>query len=282
MIAAKCDRCHRPLRAEDPDPVKLRLGMPRAYLGTVCTKCGRIECYTCRGGVGLACSKCGGGVDGAFQQYFLPTLEGRNLEELREGIERARKTRLAAVESLSDQSELVAIAWADSDSDTRLAAVSRLTSAESLTALVGVQDSSIRMAVALSPVVNPETLATLARGDSDGLVREAAVRRVDDQSILSDISGSDPKPYVRRAAISRLLNAEALAAIARDDTDLDLKKLAVSRIQELARSAGDPRVRDAARQVEKQLQRPVLTVSAIAAIIALVFLFIVIWGMVAD
>jgi hypothetical protein len=40
------------------------------YLGTVCRECGKVECYTCRGGVGLPCSACHGKVTPAYDKLF--------------------------------------------------------------------------------------------------------------------------------------------------------------------------------------------------------------------
>jgi RNase P subunit RPR2 len=65
-----CERCQKPLTMEDPDAFKIQHRMPSAYLGTVCMNCGKVECYRCRGGVGLPCSWCSGEVDGAFVHHF--------------------------------------------------------------------------------------------------------------------------------------------------------------------------------------------------------------------
>lgn len=65
-----CERCGKPLRMEDRDQTKILIGIPSAYLGTVCMRCNRVECYQCRGGIGLPCSRCGGEVDGAFVHHF--------------------------------------------------------------------------------------------------------------------------------------------------------------------------------------------------------------------
>lgn len=64
-----CASCRKPLPREEPDAVAIALGLP-AFLGTVCRTCGRIECYRCRGGVGLCCSSCGGAVSPAYDHLF--------------------------------------------------------------------------------------------------------------------------------------------------------------------------------------------------------------------
>lgn len=66
--APRCSRCGNPLTLEDSTAVPL--GLPRSYLGTVCRPCGKIECYKCRGGVGLPCSSCAGAVLPAYQHLF--------------------------------------------------------------------------------------------------------------------------------------------------------------------------------------------------------------------
>jgi hypothetical protein len=71
-----CAKCRRSLPLEEPDAADLafmrHMRMPTCYLGTVCQACGKIECYSCRGGPGLPCSTCGGSVSPAYAHMFGP------------------------------------------------------------------------------------------------------------------------------------------------------------------------------------------------------------------
>ena len=64
----RCSRCRTSLKLEVSTAVPS--GLPRCYLGSVCKSCGRIECYNCRGGVGLPCSSCAGEVLPAYEHLF--------------------------------------------------------------------------------------------------------------------------------------------------------------------------------------------------------------------
>ena len=64
----QCSRCRTSLKLEVSTAVPS--GLPRCYLGSVCKSCGRIECYNCRGGVGLPCSSCAGEVLPAYEHLF--------------------------------------------------------------------------------------------------------------------------------------------------------------------------------------------------------------------
>jgi hypothetical protein len=68
--APLCAACHQPLPREGADLPPAPPGLPPAFLGTVCRSCARIECYGCRGGVGLPCSSCGGAVSPAYHHMF--------------------------------------------------------------------------------------------------------------------------------------------------------------------------------------------------------------------
>ena len=64
----RCSLCAEPLKLEESHEVPS--GLPRCYLGTVCKSCGRIECYSCRGGVGLPCSLCSGSVNPVYEHLI--------------------------------------------------------------------------------------------------------------------------------------------------------------------------------------------------------------------
>jgi hypothetical protein len=74
-----CSTCGKPLpRDHDLDRNFYVNSLERAikqfsgglYLGTLCQKCGKVECYSCRGGVGLPCSACKGAVSPAYAKFF--------------------------------------------------------------------------------------------------------------------------------------------------------------------------------------------------------------------
>jgi len=66
-----CCRCAKPLELERQDlSDPLQRVLPMTFLGTVCKICRTVECYRCRGGVGLPCSKCGGDISPAYQKLF--------------------------------------------------------------------------------------------------------------------------------------------------------------------------------------------------------------------
>lgn len=72
-MGASCHRCKRSLR-----PVDLahegfityegdHSTLPTLYSGVICTRCGRIECTTCRmGGMSRPCFWCGGKIEPAY------------------------------------------------------------------------------------------------------------------------------------------------------------------------------------------------------------------------
>lgn len=69
-----CQRCKKRLTLEPylpGDPFMRVTG--QSYLGTVCTECGWVECYKCRGRIGAPCSKCNGSVSAAFEHLFTQT-----------------------------------------------------------------------------------------------------------------------------------------------------------------------------------------------------------------
>jgi hypothetical protein len=68
--APRCYRCGNPLELGPQPLVPLQALLPATFLGSVCKSCSAVECYKCRGGVGLACSKCGGEVMPAYQKMF--------------------------------------------------------------------------------------------------------------------------------------------------------------------------------------------------------------------
>lgn len=74
-LRAVCASCGKRLpRDADRDGSAIEASLLAAsgglYLGTVCGQCGKVECYSCRGGVGLPCSGCGGHVSPAYAKLF--------------------------------------------------------------------------------------------------------------------------------------------------------------------------------------------------------------------
>jgi hypothetical protein len=76
---AVCSTCRKPLQRDhsldsgyglSEIERALRSYSGGLYLGTVCQQCGKVECYSCRGGVGLSCSNCGGDVSPAYSRLF--------------------------------------------------------------------------------------------------------------------------------------------------------------------------------------------------------------------
>ena len=78
-IQAICSTCGRQLDRDTALESESRLSAPERalklhsgglFLGTVCESCGNVECYSCRGGVGLPCSRCGGTASPAYAKLF--------------------------------------------------------------------------------------------------------------------------------------------------------------------------------------------------------------------
>lgn len=112
--------------------------------------------------------------------------------------------RAKAVERLSDQAQLAAIAVRDEAEPVCLMAVAGLTDRESL-AIVAFDSPNSRVQIAaIEKLTDPTILATLAEPGRNVNSRIAAIEKLKDSSILDTIVRRDSDPAIREAVASRL------------------------------------------------------------------------------
>jgi hypothetical protein len=160
--------------------------------------------------------------------------------------------RKAAVERLSDQILLGQIAQSDSVVfEVRLKAVMKLSDQTLLARFAAEANKGIRLA-AVNALTDQAVLAKLARTDSDSGVRYDAAKKLTDQAELTAVATSDQDAKVRKAAVERLSEGTVLAKIAKTDPERTTALAAAERIKddaflaEVAIGAGHEAVRELA------------------------------------
>lgn len=157
--------------------------------------------------------------------------------------------RKAAVERLSDQILLGQIAQSDSVVfEVRLKAVMKLSDQTLLARFAADANKGIRQG-AVNALTDQAVLAKLARTDSDFGVRYDAAKKLTDQAELTAVATSDQDARVRKAAVERLSEGAVLAKIAKTDPESATALAAAERIKddaflvEVATGAGHEAVR---------------------------------------
>ena len=160
--------------------------------------------------------------------------------------------RKAAVERLSDQILLGQIAQSDSVVfQVRLKAVMKLSDQTLLARFAADANKGVRLA-AVEALTDQAVLAKLARTDSDSGVRHDAAKKLTDQAELTAVATSDQDAKVRKAAVERLSEGAVLAKIAKTDPERTTALAAAERIKddaflaEVATGAGHEAVRELA------------------------------------
>jgi hypothetical protein len=116
------------------------------------------------------------------------------------------RERIAALELVTDQQLLAALAKADKDARVRRTAVERLTDQKLLaeiakTAKPLYDPIGVRRA-AVERVADQSLLADIAKNAKDLMVREAAVRRVTEKPLLADIAATRSRRKTRAVALA--------------------------------------------------------------------------------
>jgi hypothetical protein len=243
-LGVSCSRCRGSLRTVDPAHEGFIVyegdhsSLPTLYSGVICTRCGRIECTTCRlGGATRPCFWCGGKVEPAYDYAIHRHLRAAPpTSRLLRNVGLVILVVLAAFgvqRIISPKKASVAAEGAAS----RVAEVNAMSDPEALAAIArdGEEDVAARIA-AVRKLDNDALLEEIARDDSaPAALRESAVNTILDQSVLATMAqDSELDPYVREAVIKRLDAPDVLRALAANDSEYEnIQKAARDRLRRI-------------------------------------------------
>jgi hypothetical protein len=242
-VGVSCSRCRKPLRPVDPAREGFVVyegdhsSLPILYSGVICTRCGRIECTTCRlGGMSRPCYSCGGRVEPAYDYAIRRARAAPPSSRLMRNL--GLLILLGLVGFGVQRAVFPKKEPAATGSAARLAEVRGMSDPEDLTAIVrdGEEQVDVRVA-AIHKLDNDGLFEEIARDEQAPMpLREAAVNGLRDQSLLAALARDwDVNPDVREAVVKRLDDADLLRVIATDGSEYEnIQQAARDRLRRLA------------------------------------------------
>ncbi|MBN2207224.1 MAG: hypothetical protein JW742_07455 [Candidatus Aminicenantes bacterium] len=242
-MGVSCSRCKKPLRVVDiaREGFIVYEGdhsqLPTLYSGVICTRCGRVECTSCRlGGISRPCFWCGGRIEPAYD-HAVRRYRG-TMPPMSRLLKNVGLVVLAVLAALVVQRILSPRRPAAAGAAARVAEVGEMTDPESLSEVA--RDAREPVAARVAAVLRIEDddmLDETARNEEAPVeVRAAAVRGIAGQDVLAALAlDAELDPAVRGEAIKRLNDSRILRTLAAGASDYrNIQKAAQDRLRRLA------------------------------------------------